>query len=111
MMIRVLEYEAISKGSLLGRADLLIEGVGIELRGCSHVEGKNGPFVGLPSKELPKDDSGERRWFQVVRFPDSDDYYTFQREAVAAIQKHNAEGMGAAKSEPFAQDSVDDVPF
>jgi len=112
MIVRVLDYSVVGKGSLLGRVDLLLADVGLELRGCSYVEGKKGPFVGLPSKELPKDEgSGERRWFQVVRFPDSEDYYEFQREAVAAVEKHNAGDVKAAQSEPFAQDSVDDVPF
>lgn len=111
MIVRVLEYQKIGKGNLLGKADLLLEGVGLELRGCSHIEGKTGAFIGLPSREYKDEDTGERRWFQVVRFPDSEDYYEFQRVSVAAIEKHNAGDMQAAQSEPFAQDSVDDVPF
>ena len=66
--------------------------VGAEIRDiCLHL--KNGErWLGMPSKQY-KNKEGEEKWIPLVRFPDKDKWYAFQKATLDALDKYQGGGV------------------
>ena len=102
MPVECTGFRKFEKGTLLGFGDLLLPGVGIEIKECS-IHEKNGKrWVNPPSKQYEKPD-GTKGYSPLIRFADDKRYQAFQKEALAAGAKHI--------EEPTPVEDPDDVSF
>jgi DNA-binding cell septation regulator SpoVG len=101
MEIEITKWRAMNEGSLVGFADVLIDGI-VEVRGCAMRKGKEGSlWVAVPSRKY-QDDTGKTKWVGHVGFPSDDSYSEFQQKSVKAItQQMNDETFGAEDDMPF----------
>ena len=84
MKIEVTKFREFKKNTLQGFADLKISPPGIEVKDCP-VHEKNGKrWVNFPAREFEARD-GSKSWVPFVKFPDRDDYQTFNKAAIEAL--------------------------
>lgn len=109
MSIECLNYKPHASGALQGFADFRLEKMGIELFGCGLFMSNGKRWLKLPSREYV-DESGEKKFIQVIRFINKDHNEAFCKAALQAIDM-----WCAANAEPeqppqeFIPDS--EVPF
>lgn len=85
-MIECINFKPLTKGTLMGFADLRLPKLGLEIFGCS-LHQKNGKkWVNFPSKEYTNP-QGERKFYQHVRFINPNHQNEFIKEALEAIEK------------------------
>ena len=102
MRISVTKYKELNSDNLLGYADLMLDDVGVEIRGCQHRNGTKGTWIAVPSQKY--ESQGKTKYAGHVGFPDNQVYIDFQVSAKEAIEEYLGKQMDA-------QPVPDDMPF
>jgi DNA-binding cell septation regulator SpoVG len=99
--ISVARYKELNSEGLLGYADLMLDAVGVVIRGCQYRNGSKGTWIAVPSQKYEA--QGKTKYAGHVGFPDNEVYIDFQVSAKEAIEEHLGAGLDAP--------SQDNVPF
>lgn len=89
-MIECTKFTSVSKGALVGFADLYFPKWGLEIHGCSLLMKDGKRWVNFPQKEY-KNPQGETKYLSIVRFRDKAHMEAFSKAAKDAIEKHCGE--------------------
>lgn len=87
MSIEVIKYKPYVKGSMRGFFDIYVDKLGLEIYGCSLFGKGNQHWVNLPSREW-KDESGETKYLNVVRFRNEEHFKAFKQAALDAVMQY-----------------------
>ena len=88
--VECLKFRSYSKGHLQGFADLYVPKMGLEIYGCALYMKNGHRWINFPTKEY-KNEAGEEKWVEVVRFRDKEHKRAFGEVAVSAIDQWCAE--------------------
>jgi len=98
MNVKVVRYKAYEKNTMRGFMDVVVED-SVVITGCTHHENYEGKeWVNLPSR---KEQDG--KYYDIVRFPSKEKYWSFQDSCRKAIKAYLI-----GKPEEGKQD---DIPF
>ena len=86
MTIEVSKFRKMGKGTLLGFCNILMTGIGLEIRDCTLHESQGKRWVNLPSKPYQAED-GTTKYSYIVSFPDKEIYWAFQEQALKALDE------------------------
>jgi len=108
MNFKIKDTVPLDHNTLKGRFTLQVGP--LEIEGYTyHVQGEKS-WVNPPSREYTDKESGERKFAPIVRIPEKDRYWTFQKWAIEQV-----EDVFAKQSEPAVQPAEDqgdgDAPF
>ncbi len=87
MAIECIGFKSVEKGNMLGVANLFLTNVGMEIYGCTLHQKDGRRWVNLPVKEFKDKETGETKYFQFIKFPDSRFHNAFVKGAKEAIDE------------------------
>ncbi len=79
-------FNAHTRNSLQGFADLVLLDVGLKIAGSTLHEKDGSRWVGLPARKYQGDD-GEAQYSKILEFASKESYWAFQDAALAAIDE------------------------
>ena len=107
MTIECTEFRAHEKGTLQGFANFWVPKMGLEIYGCALHMKDGRRWLNLPSREY-KDDLGEIKYMNIIRFRDKYHYVKFGEAAKKAIDEWCAKN---ASSPMVKDDPNEECPF
>lgn len=87
-MIKILKYEPMQKGSLIGKASILIEEWKFIINDIAIFEKDGKRWASFP--QSPKDIDGERKWMPVCCFHSKDLEFKFSDKMIEALNAQAA---------------------
>lgn len=87
MAVEITKFRRFNKNTLRGFCNILIPGIGLEIRDATLHEKNGKKWVGLPSRPY-QDEAGETKYVYIVKFVDREKSDQFEVAALKALDAY-----------------------
>jgi hypothetical protein len=88
-MIDCIRYKPVNKGSLLGFADIAVEGLPlVHIYGCGVFQKEGRRWVTMPSREWIDEETGLKKFYAYIRLAEPGSMYQFSHDAMHCVLPH-----------------------
>lgn len=95
--LKVINYIPVNKGKLLGRIDIFIQSIGLEIYDLTIFQDGGKRWFNLPQRDYVDKETGERRWIGTMRFPNELFYKAFMEALRKEFDRYCEEKSGINK--------------